>query len=279
MRIERPCLVLLAASLSWAQPLVNPFFAFDNGTGRDQKLPLDQQAELVKKAGYAGIGFSGALRVPEMLQALESRGLKLFSIYVASRIDGDQPSFDPALPEAIRQLKGRDTVIWLTVQGRAADGDARAAAVVREVADLAGASGLRVVLYPHVGFHVERIEDALRIHKLAGRPNVGVTFNLSHFLAIGDEPNLDQRLKEALPYLEMVSINGADHQGEWRRGDWSRLIQTLDRGEFEVGGFLRKLAALGYKGPVGLQCYQVPGDIQENLHRSMAAWRKFQSAQ
>lgn len=279
MTLVQPALVLLAASLSWAQPLSNPFFAFDNGTGRDQKLPLDQQADLVKKAGYAGIGFSGALRVPEMLQALESRGLKLFSIYVASRIDGDKPSFDPALPEAIRQLKGRDTVIWLTVQGRSADGDSRAAAVVREVADLAAASGLRVVLYPHVGFHVERIEDALRIRKLADRPNIGVTFNLSHFLAIGDEPNLDQRLKEALPYLEMVSINGADHQGEWRRGDWSRLIQTLDRGEFDIRGFLRKLASLGYKGPVGLQCYQVAGDIQENLSRSMAAWRKFQSAQ
>ncbi len=279
MRFVQPALVLLAVSLSWAQPLSNPFFAFDNGTGRDQKLPLDQQAELVKKAGYAGIGFSGALRVPEMLQALESRGLKLFSIYVASRIDGDKPSFDPALPEAIRQLKGRDTVIWLTVQGHSADGDSRAAAVVREVADLAAASGLRVVLYPHVGFHVERIEDALRIRKLADRPNIGVTFNLSHFLAIGDEPNLDQRLKESLPYLEMVSINGADHQGEWRRGDWSRLIQTLDRGEFDTRGFLRKLASLGYKGPVGLQCYQVAGDIQENLSRSMAAWQKFQSAQ
>jgi sugar phosphate isomerase/epimerase len=274
----RPLLVLLAASLSWAQPPANPFFAFDNGTGRDQKIPLDQQAEMLKRAGYAGMGFSGALRVPEVLQALESRGLKLFSIYVASRIDGEKPSFDPALPEAIRQLKGQDTVIWLTVQGRPPGGDSKAAAVVREVADLAAASGLRVVLYPHVGFHVERIEDALRIRRLAGRPNVGVTFNLSHFLAIGDEPNLDRRLKEALPYLEMVSINGADHEGEWRRGDWSRLIQTLDRGEFDIAGLSRKLAALGYRGPVGLQCYRVPGDIEENLNRSMAAWRKFHSA-
>jgi hypothetical protein len=34
--------------------------------------------------------------------------------------------------------------------------------------------------------------------------------------------------------------------------------------------------AAGYKGPIGLQCYQVPGDIEDNLRRSMAAWRKFQ---
>jgi len=43
----------------------------------------------------------------------------------------------------------------------------------------------------------------------------------------------------------------------------------LDRGVFDVFGFLKKLTAAGYKGPIGLQCYQVPGDIEDNLRRSM----------
>lgn len=77
-------------------------------------------------------------------------------------------------------------------------------------------------------------------------------------------------MKEALPYLEMVSINGAEHAGEW-----DRLIQPLDRGAFDVFGLLKKLHASGYKGPVGLQCYKVPGDREENLKRSMTAWRTF----
>ena len=259
------------APIAHGQKLTNPFFAFDNGTGRDQKLPLEEQAELVKRTGYAGLGYTGALQVPEMLKALESRGLKMFSIYVAVRVDGDKPSYDAALPEAIRQLKGHGTVIWLTVQGTSPDGDERAVRMVREVADMAAESGLRVVLYPHMGFYVGRIEDALRIRSLADRRNVGVTFNLAHFLAVKDEPNLDQRLHEAVPYLEMVSINGAEHEG-----GWDRLIQPLDRGAFDVFGLLKKLAAAGYKGPIGLQCYQVPGDIEANLNRSMAAWRKFQ---
>ena len=141
----RLSMILIAGSLvalapfAPAQELKNPFFAFDNGTGRDQKLPLEAQAELVKRTGYAGIGFSGAQRVPEMLQALESRGLKLFSIYVGSRVDGEKPSYDPALPEAIRQLQGHATVIWLTIQGSAPEGEARAVALVREVADMAAA--------------------------------------------------------------------------------------------------------------------------------------------
>ena len=256
--------------MAHAQKLTNPFFVFDNGTGRDQKVPLEEQAELVKRTGYAGLGYTGALRIPEMLQALESRGLKMFSIYVAVRADGEKPSYDAALPEAIRQLKGHGAVIWLTVQGTSPDGEERAVRMVREVADMAAESGLRVVLYPHMGFYVGRIEDALRIRKLADRPNVGITFNLTHFLAVKDEPNLDQRLREALPYLEMVSINGAEHEG-----GWDRLILPLDRGAFDVFGFLKKLVAAGYKGPIGLQCYQVPGDTEENLKRSMAAWRKF----
>jgi sugar phosphate isomerase/epimerase len=262
--------IVLALPLRAAEGLTNPFFAFDNGTGRDQKMPPEDQAELVKRTGYAGLGFSGAQGVPEMLKALESRGLRLFSIYVASRVDGENPGFDPALPEAMKQLKGHGTVIWLTVQGKSPDGEARATKIVREVADMAAGSGLRVVLYPHIGFYVGRIEDALRIRKLADRPNVGVTFNLAHFLAAKDEPNLDLRLREALPFLEMVSINGADHEG-----DWSRLIQPLDRGEFDVYGLLKKLRSMGYKGPIGLQCYQVPGDMEENLRRSMTAWRNF----
>ena len=262
--------IALTLPLRAAEGLANPFFAFDNGTGRDQKVPPEDQAELLKQTGYAGLGFSGAQGVPEMLKALESRGLRLFSIYVASRVDGENPGFDPALPEAIKQLKSHGTVIWLTVQGSSPDGEARATKIVREVADMAAASGLRVVLYPHIGFYVGCIEDALRIRKLADRPNVGVTFNLAHFLAAKDEPNLDLRLREALPYLEMVSINGADHEG-----DWSRLIQPLDRGDFDVYGLLKKLRSMGYKGPIGLQCYQVPGDIEENLKRSMAAWRNF----
>jgi sugar phosphate isomerase/epimerase len=257
--------------MAHAQKLANPFFAFDNGTGRDRKVPLEEQAELVKRTGYAGLGYTGALRVPEMLQALESRGLKMFSIYVAVRVDGAQPSYEAGLGEAIRQLKGHGTAIWLTVQGASPDGEERAVRMIREVADMAAESGLRVVLYPHMGFYVGRMEDALRIRKLADRRNVGVSFNLTHLLAVKDEPNLDQRLRESLPYLELVSINGAEHEG-----GWDRLIQPLDRGEFDVFGFLKKLAAAGYKGPIGLQCYQVPGDSEENLKRSMAAWRKFQ---
>ena len=48
---------------------------------------------------------------------------------------------------------------------------------------------------------------------------------------------------------------------------------SLARQDF--AGLLKKLAARGYSGPIGLQCYKVPGDREQNLTRSMAAWRRF----
>ena len=53
------------------------------------------------------------------------------------------------------------------------------------------------------------------------------------------------------------------------------IIQRLDRGSYDVYGFLKTLRKLGYKGPVGLQCYNVSGDAKENLAGSISAWKKF----
>ncbi|MCD4726256.1 MAG: sugar phosphate isomerase/epimerase, partial [Pirellulales bacterium] len=101
----------------------------------------------------------------------------------------------------------------------------------------------------------------------------GASFNLCHFLKLDDEKNLERRIQESMPYLFVVSINGADG-GQTNQMDWGRLIQTLDRGSFDVGRVLKILGRLGYSGPIGLQCYAIPGDPYENLKRSMQAWQK-----
>lgn len=259
--------------------LDNPFFAFDNGTGRDQHIPPEEQAKLLKELGYSGIGYTGAERVPEMLRALDAQGLKMFSIYVGANLDAGKPPYDPGLRAAIRQLKGRDTLIWVYILGgkpSSSDSDSQAVTILREIADMADESGLRVALYPHVGFYVAQIEDSVRLAKKVDRKNVGVSFNLCHFLKIDDERNLEQRLTMAMPYLFLVSINGAD-RGDTNSMPWNRLIQTLDRGSFDVGRLLRTLKRLGYTGPIGLQCYAIPGDCRENLKRSMEGWRDLRS--
>jgi sugar phosphate isomerase/epimerase len=205
-----------------------------------------------------------------LVEAHRTRGLKLVGIYVGMNLSDARPGYPPTLPEAIRQLKGTGALITFTVNGTAQNGDQIALPVIREVADMAAAAGLKMALYPHHGFHVARVEDALRLVDKAGRKNLGIVFNLCHWLRSGDGANLDARLKQALPHTYMVSINGSD-----REGDWPRLIQPLDRGDYDVRGFVRKVRAMGFQGPFGLQCFQVPGDREQNLVRSMKAWRSF----
>ncbi|MHB0956952.1 MAG: sugar phosphate isomerase/epimerase family protein [Pirellulaceae bacterium] len=246
-----------------------PFFAFDNGTGRGV-LSGPEQARLLADLGYDGIGYTGCQHIPDMLQALDAHGLKMFSIYVAAQVGDGGPTYDADLPGAIKALAGRDTLIWLTVQGQINDHDQQAVKIVQQVADLAQESGLRVALYPHVGFYVASTDDALRIVKKAERKNLGVSFNLCHSLQLGHESRIPEILRQALPYLYVVSINGADHEG-----GWDRLIQTLDRGEYDVFALLALLDDLAYQGPIGLQCYNIPGDVRVNLAKSMDAWKQF----
>lgn len=245
-----------------------PLYAFDNGTGRG-KLSIEEQAELAKRTGYAGIFVSGTASMPEWLAAHKARGMKMVGIYTGMDVTKPQPSYEAGLPEAIQQLKGSGALITFYVAGKAENADDVAVPVIQQVADMAAAAGLKVALYPHYGFYAARVEEALRLVEKANRPNLGIVFNLCHWLRSGDEANLEMRLKQALPKTLMVSINGADHDG-----DWDRLIQTLDRGSFDVKAFLKKVDGLKYRGPIGLQCYAIKGDTEGNLVRSMKAWRE-----
>ena len=272
------CLAFAAPVLAGEAPakgLKNPFFALVNCAQCEKYATPDAHARVLKELGYAGIAPSGTNGIPEMLRAVETHGIELTALYVGANLDPGKPKYDPKLPEVIRALKGRETFIWLYIlRGKyppsSSDGDAEAVAIVRRIAAMCEESGIRVALYPHSGFYVQRVEDAVRVAGKVDRKNVGVTFNLCHWLKV-DEPASMKRLMElALPHLFLVTINGADHDGE----SWDRLIQPLDSGSFDVCGFLKTLGQLGYDGPIGLQCYGVPGDKYENLKRSIDAWRK-----
>ncbi len=258
----------------------NPFFAMDTGIKDGKHRTRQSQAQMVKELGYAGISYTPP-GIPEMLKELDKHDLKMFAVYVGLSIDQATPS--QRLKDTIKQLKGRDTIIWLPVTSKkhkvsSPTGDEQAVKVLREVADLAATSNLRVALYPHAGSWVERVEDAVRVAKKVARKNLGATFNLCHWLHVAGDKNDDKSMKSllklAMPHLFLVTINGADRGGK----GWKQLIQTLDRGTFDVSALLKALKDLGYAGPIGLQHYGIRGDAQENLKRSIEAWRRLASA-
>lgn len=268
------CLLCLAASAAdgpgAARP-ANPFFAFDNGVGRELKWPPAQQAAILKALGYDGIGYTGTENLTERQKAFQGQGLRIFNLYVPCYVDQPKP-YDSQFKAAVQQLKDTDVSLWLTVQGKATN-DANAVRIVREIADLARASGVRVAIYPHKGFFVATAEEALRIVRQVERPNVGVTVNLCHELAAGNADRMEAIVRACAPHLFLVSINGAD-----RSGGWSELIRPLGEGNYDVAGFLKLLGQVGYTGPIGLQCYNLKGDPEENLKRSITAWRSISAS-
>lgn len=255
----------------------NPFYAMDTNIWSWQDRTPEQVAKLLKDLGYDGYGHGGTQNIDEYLAALDAQGLGLFSTYVGMNLDAEV-KVPPAVADVFRKFKGRNAMLWLFVQSRKYAGDVKAGdriavEAIRELADLAHESGVKIALYPHTGFYAESLDDALRIAEKVNRRNVGVTFNLCHWLKVDGDKDPSETLQRAMPYLFQVSINGAD-SGDTKAMNWNRLIQPLGSGTYDVGGVLKTLKELGYAGPVALQGYGVKGDSKENLKRSIQAWRK-----
>jgi sugar phosphate isomerase/epimerase len=284
-----PVLATAAEPKLAKRALANPFFVFNNGVKDETYDTPAKQVALAKRIGFAGIEKNGLDDLAETLAELDRQGLELFTVYVNVNLDAGQPAYDERLPEAIRSLKGRRTMLWIHVTSRgdtyapsSREGDAAAVRALTEVADMARASGLRIMVYPHVWLWLESVPHAIELVEKIGRPDVGLTFNLPHWLAQTrpeDERGLRDLLVRARPHLFAVSVNGAtkvEADKSDRGAIWKSLIQPLGEGTFDTCGLLGTLVDLGFDGPVGLQCYNVPGDKAEHLARSMAAWRACQ---
>jgi sugar phosphate isomerase/epimerase len=256
----------LAATAAVAAP---EFYVMDNGVGRGSWTPA-QQASTLKELGYAGISYN--YTKPEDLaawqQAFREHGLKIYGIYAHTALDPAKPH-DPRLPEAIKLLKGTGTVLWLTVQAAKTPGnhDELAVKTLRELADLAAANDVRCALYGHAGFYVATSADTARMAAKVNRPNLTPTLNLCHEFLTGTGDKLEQTVKDVAPLATMATINGLDVANK-------KYLLRLDQGDFDMADYLKKLLAAGYRGPIGLQCYSVPGDVRENLIANLAAWRK-----
>jgi sugar phosphate isomerase/epimerase len=273
------CLALLSSVSAAAR---NPFFAMDTALRDGKERSSAEQAALLRELGYDGFG-AGGHPGKEDLIAFERQGLKVFNTYLTLNVDSTKPELDPELKETVQRLKHHGTDLWIAIHVVTREGlklnpsDAVGDAVVvppmRELADLAQTHGLRIAFYPHTWFWLERVEDAVRLARAIDRPNVGTTFNLCHWLKVEGDRDPLPVLKDALPELFFVTINGAD-SGDTRAMNWDRLIQPLGQGSYDVAGLLRSLRELGYDGPIGFQGYGIPGDSRELLKRTMQAWKQ-----
>ena len=99
--------------------LANPFFVFNNGVKDATYDTPRKQVALLERLGYDGMEKNGLDDFAEVQGELDRQGLKLFTVYVNVNLDPGQPAYDPRLPEVIRSLKGRPTMLWLNITSRA----------------------------------------------------------------------------------------------------------------------------------------------------------------
>jgi sugar phosphate isomerase/epimerase len=268
---------LLAATAPGAAAAgaANPFFPFCIDWHDAQKRTYEEQAVMLKELGYEGVGHIWLDGVGARSRSLDAQGLRLFQISVKVSLAPGDESYDRRFGSVVKLVQGRGVQFCVLMDGmKPSDpsGDPRAVAIVREMADQARDAGAQLVLYPHTGQWLETLEDAVRVAREVDRPNVGVMFNLCHWLRVSRDRDYRTRLQKALPLLWAVSINGADEHDDGP--GWAKYIQPLDRGDFDMVAFLGTLRNLGYRGPIGLQCYGITGDAREHLARSMAVWRR-----
>lgn len=250
---------------------MNPFFAFKNSM--EKKVPaVEDQAAILAEIGFEGFDHRELVALDEALQALDKRGLKLFTIYFSVNIDTPETPYNPGLPEALPLLKDRGTILWCNTHSKRFQpsdpaGDASAVPIFQQLADSVAPYGVRVAPYPHVNFWVESPEDTARLAEKVDRPNFGTSFNLYHWNALEGERK--RPLKEVVallaPRLMVISLNGDEGK-------------TIDIGPLEredMGQYLEVLAAFraeGFRGPVGLQCFAIEADPRVHLRQSMTVW-------
>ena len=124
----------------------------------------------------------------------------------------------------------------------------QAIAHIGELARLAGQSGLRLAVKPHVGQAIYNGATALRLMDEVREPALGLNFDPSHLFRAGEEP---QEVATRWGARIVTSHFRDCASREQRVG--APETQIPGRGIVDIPATLRALVAAGYDGPLNLE--------------------------
>jgi len=253
-------------------------FCFEDAFLLSKNYTFEDQVKLLKNLGYDGIELEGLDNYEEKLNILDKYSLKVYMVYIQIDLEKAEP-YDTRLHDFIKKVNGRGVTLWLHIHSEKYGpsdpaGDTLCVPVLQKLADFARKYNVNLALYPHSRFWLEKVGDSVRLTQKSDRDNLGAVFNLCHFLKTDTRDSLELKLVKSIPYLSAVSVNGAD-DGNTHDMEWTRLIQPLGEGSFDVLNILRLLKINNYMGPIGLQCYDIKGDPALFLKTSITSWNRY----
>lgn len=272
--------------VGFAQKVTNDFFALHNIIRGDSVYnTFEKQVQLIQNAGFDGIEINQVDSFEGMKIALDKYHFQGSYFYV--KVELEEPYMDNRLKGYIMQLQGSKTIIapFIIADSKKSkssyEADSLATGIVSQIAAWAGQAGLQVAIYPHIGFYVETTDHALALVKRINLENTGLSFNLCHWMAttpLAERGELKTKLKELNPYLKMVTIAGANNVQTKNKNIWNDYILPLGKGSFDNYDLLKYLVKdLKFRGPIGVQCYNIKGDKPELVQSTISVWRDYKS--
>ena len=282
------CICLLQTVQSAiGQPVRNEFFTLHNIIRGDSAYnTFDKQVQLIKNAGYDAIEINQLDSFDDMKEALDKYHFKGAYFYVKLKLE--EPYLDTRLKSCIDRLSGTGVIIapYIVSESKkfkssSHEADTLVIRLVRQISDWATSAKLEVAIYPHLGFYVERTGHALELVEKINRKNVGLTFNLCHWLATTSEQEratLKMQLKALRPYLKMITVSGANDVMSMQKSVWEDYILPLGSGSFDTYGLIKyAVRDLKFQGPIGVQCYAIKGDKPELVRNTIAVWKTYKA--
>ena len=279
-------LILICSNSLLAQKVKNEFFALHNIIRGDSTYTtFDKQVELVKNAGFDGIEINQIESFDGMKTALDKYEFKGSYFYIKLQLG---ESMDNRIEKAINSLKGTNTIIapYLLADNKrfkpnSPEGDSEAIRLLQIISVWSKKAGLQVAIYPHFSFYVERTDHALQLAKKVNRKNVGLSFNLCHWLAttsLTERTDLKRHLKEINPYLKMMTISGAYDVISQKKSIFDDYILPLGTGNFDTYDLLKYMVkTIKYKNPIGVQCYNIKGNKPQLITHTMTVWNGYKT--
>ena len=250
---------------------------------------LRDKLAAIAAAGFKGIeifeqdliAFDGTPR--EVGAMVRDHGLEIVLFQPFRDFEGlPEPHRRRALARAQRkfdlmaELGVRDVLVCSSVHPEALGGIDRMADDFTELGGLAAPRGIRVGFEALAwGRHVFDHRDAWEVVRRADHPNVGLILDSFHTLARRIDPASIRRI----PGDKIFFVQLADApQIEMDLLYWSRHFRAMPgEGELDVTGFMRAVAATGYKGPVSLEIFNdqfrggTPRGVAQDGFRALTA--------